>query len=82
MLCGLGYDPKDFSPLFAENDMCMTFDTVIDLEDVDTVRKKKGCGPIRESRVDTCEPSKFRCVVDIVALPRRIHSLLPFLFHK
>ncbi|XP_050437543.1 ATP-dependent RNA helicase TDRD9 [Adelges cooleyi] len=40
-ICGLGYDPKNARPLFAENDIEITFDTVIDqtmLEKINTVR--------------------------------------------
>ncbi|XP_050536688.1 ATP-dependent RNA helicase TDRD9 [Daktulosphaira vitifoliae] len=40
-ICGLGYDPETSRPLFGENDIEITFDTVIDrsiLEKINTVR--------------------------------------------
>lgn len=29
-ICGLGYDPKTSRPLFKENDIEITFDTIVD----------------------------------------------------
>lgn len=31
-ICGLGYDPETSRPLFKENDIDITFDTIIDSE--------------------------------------------------
>lgn len=38
-ICGLGYDPETSKPLFKENDIEITFDTVIDNEFLNEVNK-------------------------------------------
>lgn len=36
-LCGLGYDPETSRPLFAENDIEIVFDTMMDFNDLNQV---------------------------------------------
>jgi len=38
-ICGLGYHPETSRPLFEENDIEITFDTVIDLNFLNKVNK-------------------------------------------